>query len=77
MTDNEYYYRDQMKELQNVNAFVRVNTLRIILNKLEWFKSMEEVLKYNYEILKRNVTKTYPYAFNKLTEIYGEKKKLI
>ena len=38
MTDSEYYYRDQMRELQNVNAFVRVNTLRTILNKLEWFK---------------------------------------
>ena len=38
MTDNEYYYRDQMRELQNVNAFVRVNTLRTILNKLEWLK---------------------------------------
>jgi hypothetical protein len=35
---DEYYYRDQMRELQNVNAFVRVNTLRIILNKLEWLK---------------------------------------
>jgi hypothetical protein len=38
MSDNEYYYRDQMRELQNVNAFVRVNTLRTILNKLEWIK---------------------------------------
>ena len=38
MSDDYYSYRDQMKELQNVNAFVRVNTLRTILNKLEWFK---------------------------------------
>jgi hypothetical protein len=38
MTDNEYYYRDQMRDLQNVNAFVRVNTLRTVLNKLESFK---------------------------------------
>lgn len=38
MSDDYYYYRDHMRELQNVNAFVRVNTLRTILNKLEWFK---------------------------------------
>jgi hypothetical protein len=50
MTDNEYYYRDQMKELQNVNAFVRVNTLRIVLNKLEWFKenngTIDQAIKF-------------------------------
>ena len=38
MSDNEYYYRDQMRDLQNVNAFIRVNTLRSVLNKLELFK---------------------------------------
>ena len=40
-----------------------------IENKFEWFKSMEEVLKFNYEILKRNVTKKYPYAYDKIIEI--------
>ena len=29
-----------MRELQNVNVFARVNTLRSVLNKLEWFKKM-------------------------------------
>lgn len=38
MSDDMYYYKDQMRELQNVNAFVRVNTLRAVLNKLESFK---------------------------------------
>jgi hypothetical protein len=42
MTDNEYYYRDQMRDLQNVNAFVRVNTLRTVLNKLEFLKENEK-----------------------------------
>ena len=52
MTDNEYYYRDQMKELQNVNAFVRVNTLRTILNKLEWFKENDKTLNDAIEFIK-------------------------
>lgn len=42
MTDNEYYYRDQMRELQNVNFFVRANTLNTIINKLEWIKEERE-----------------------------------
>jgi hypothetical protein len=52
MADNEYYYRDQMKELQNVNAFVRVNTLRTILNKLEWFKENGSTLDDAIEFIK-------------------------
>ena len=42
MSDNEYYYRDQMRELQNVNAFVRNNTINSILAKLEWIKEERE-----------------------------------
>jgi hypothetical protein len=52
MTDNEYYYRDQMKELQNVNAFVKVNTLRTILNKLEWFQKNGSTLDDAIEFIK-------------------------
>ena len=52
MTDNEYYYRDQMKELQNVNAFVRVNTLRTVLNKLEWIKEQGGSLDHAIEFIK-------------------------
>jgi hypothetical protein len=52
MTDNEYYYRDQMRELQNVNAFVRVNTLRTILNKLEGFKENDKTLDDAIEFIK-------------------------
>jgi hypothetical protein len=52
MTDNEYYYRDQMRELQNVNAFVRVNTLRTILNKLEWLQENGATLDHAIEFIK-------------------------
>ena len=52
MSDNEYYYRDQMRELQNVNMFVRVNTLRSVLNKLEWFKENNGTLDHAIEFIK-------------------------
>lgn len=52
MSDNEYYYRDQMRELQNVNAFVRVNTLRTILNKLEWIKESGGSIDHAIEFIK-------------------------
>ena len=52
MSDDMYYYKDQMRELQNVNAFVRVNTLRIILNKLEWFQENGATLEHAIEFIK-------------------------
>ena len=52
MSENEYYYRDQMRELQNVNAFARVNTLRSVLNKLEWFKENGGSLDHAIEFIK-------------------------
>jgi hypothetical protein len=52
VSDDMYYYKDQMKELQNVNAFVRVNTLRTILNKLEWFKENGSTLDDAIEFIK-------------------------
>jgi len=42
MSDDYYYYKDQVKELQAVNEFVRKNTLSSILNKLEWLKEERE-----------------------------------
>jgi hypothetical protein len=52
MTDDMCYYKDQMRELQNVNAFVRVNTLRTILNKLEWIKEQGCGIDHAIEFLK-------------------------
>ena len=52
MSDNEYYYKDQMRELQNVNAFVRSNTLHSVLNKLEWFKENGGNLEHAIEFVR-------------------------
>ena len=52
MSDDIYYYRDQMRKLQNVNAFVRVNTLRTVLGKLEWFKEQGGTIDHAIEFLK-------------------------
>ena len=35
MNDNEYMYRDQVRELQNINEFVRKNTLLQVKSRLE------------------------------------------
>jgi len=69
---------DELDNLQRMDAIVKVlNDIDKIENKFEWFKSMEEVLKHNYEILRRNVTKKYPYAYNKIIEICSNTKKII
>ena len=52
MSENEYYYRDQMRELQNVNMFVRVNALRNVLNKLEWIKENGGSIDHAIEFIK-------------------------
>lgn len=69
---------DELDNLQRMDAIIKVlNDIDKIENKFEWFKSMEEVLKHNYEILRRNVTKKYPYAYNKIIEICSNTKKII
>jgi hypothetical protein len=35
MLDNYYYYKDQVAELQATNNFIRSNTIRSILSKIE------------------------------------------
>ena len=52
MSDDYYYYKDQMRELQNVNMFVRVNTLRSVLNKLEWIKENGGSIDHAIEFIK-------------------------
>ena len=52
MSDNEYYYRDQMRELQNLNEFVRVNTLRGVLKKLESFKENNKTIDHAIEFIR-------------------------
>ena len=44
MSDNYYYYRDQVKELQTVNDFVRKNTLLSVQNRIEYVRDEREKL---------------------------------
>ena len=44
MSDDYYYYRDQVKELQTVNDFVRRNTLLSVQNRIEYVKNEREKL---------------------------------
>jgi hypothetical protein len=69
---------DELDNLERMDAIIKVlKDIDKIENKIEWFKSMEDVLKFNYRILKRNVTKLYPYAFNKIIPIFGDTIRLI
>jgi len=44
MSDDYYYYRDQVKELQTVNDFVRRNTLLSVQNRIEYIRDEREKL---------------------------------
>jgi hypothetical protein len=52
MSDDYYYYKDQMRELQSVNMFVRKNTLHSVLNKLEWIKENGGGINHAIEYIK-------------------------
>ena len=38
MSDDYYYYRDQVKELQTINSFVKSNTLLSLQNRIEYVR---------------------------------------
>ena len=44
MSDDYYYYRDQVKELQTVNSFVKSNTLLSVQNRIEYIRDEREKL---------------------------------
>jgi hypothetical protein len=44
MCDEIYYYRDQVKELQAINSFVKRNTLLSVQNRIEYVKDEREKL---------------------------------
>lgn len=44
MSDDYYYYRDQVKELQTVNSFVKRNTLLSVQNRIEYIRDEREKL---------------------------------
>jgi len=43
MSDDYYYYKDQVAELQATNNFVRSNTIRSILAKIENVKNERDL----------------------------------
>lgn len=44
MSDDYYYYKDQVKELQTVNSFVKRNTLLSVQNRIEYIRNEREKL---------------------------------
>ena len=44
MSDDYYYYKDQVRELQTVNDFVRKNTLLSVQNRIEYIRDEREKL---------------------------------
>lgn len=44
MSDDYYYYKDQVKELQTVNDFVKRNTLLSVKNRIEYVRDEREKL---------------------------------
>ena len=38
MSNDYYYYKDQVKELQTVNSFVKRNTLLSVQNRIEYVR---------------------------------------
>jgi hypothetical protein len=52
MSDDYYYYKDQARELQAINSFVRANTLNSIIAKLEWLKENGGSIDHAIEAVK-------------------------
>ena len=44
MCDDVYYYKDQVRELQDINSFVKRNTLLSVQNRIEYIKDEREKL---------------------------------
>jgi hypothetical protein len=38
MCDDVYYYKDQVRELQSINSFVKSNTLLSVQSKIEYIR---------------------------------------
>jgi hypothetical protein len=44
MCDDVYYYKDQVRELQSINQFVKKNTLLSVQNRIEYIRDEREKL---------------------------------
>jgi hypothetical protein len=71
--DESYDELDTWERFEAITEAIK--KIDAIENKLEWFKSMESVLKHNYKILKRNVLNRPPLAFDKIKERYSTRSK--
>lgn len=49
MSDDYHYYKEQVRELQNMNDVVRKTTLGTVLNKLNWLKEQGATLDHAIE----------------------------
>lgn len=62
---------DELDNWERFEAIVEaIKKVDAIENKLEWFKSMEPIIKHNYETLKSNVLNKTPIGFDKIKERY-------
>jgi hypothetical protein len=69
--DEEY---DLLPDSQRMDAIIKsLNEFNKEKNKLSIFKDMEEVLKHNYNILKRNASEQPPYSANVIDKIFNQK----
>ena len=44
MSDEIYYYKDRVRELESINSFVKRNTLLSVQNRIEYIKDEREKL---------------------------------
>ena len=44
MSDEIYYYRDRVRELESINSFIKKNTLLSVQNRIEYVKDEREKL---------------------------------
>ena len=44
MSDEIYYYRDRVRELESINSFVKRNTLLSVQNRIEYIRDEREKL---------------------------------
>lgn len=62
---------DELSDCDRMNAIIKIlQDIDKIENKLDWFKSMEDVLNHNKNILQKNSIETLPNAYKKIKSIY-------
>lgn len=62
---------DSETNLNRMESIIKtLKDISKIENKLSWFKGMEKVIKYNYEVLRYNVMEDLPQTFKEIQKIY-------